>query len=274
MTSQSAAATVAADPGADILKVLFDIDVAPAARHKQPLTYSLTLTLEEAFAGVEKKISVTRDELCKACKGRGVDEGAKVFTCTYCFGTGSIGGFGETDEMECPKCNGRGILSSRGCTVCRARGFISRDEKLRVVIPRGVSHGQKVSIPGEGHQLSASNRGDLIVQVSLVRHPVFSFDGKDIICESTVEMTDAALGGEISVPTLRGPTKLAIPPGTQSGQVFRLKGLGLGGDQFVKVQVKTPVALSEKERNSLLSLKQAGAQGKPSFFKRLKRWFW
>lgn len=274
MTSKAAAATVAADPGADILKVLFDIDAAPAARHKQPLSFLLALSMEEAFAGTEKRISVTRDELCKVCKGRGVDEGARVFTCTYCFGSGAVGGFGQDDDMECPKCNGRGILSSQGCTACRARGFVSRGAKVRVEVPPGVRHGQKISIPGEGHQRNAAARGELVIEISLTRHPVFSFDGKDIICESSVDMTDAALGGEISVPTLRGATRLMIPPGTQSGQVFRLKGLGLGGDQFVKIQVKTPVALSEKERNSLLSLKRAGAQGKPSFLKRLKRWFW
>jgi molecular chaperone DnaJ len=275
MTSKTAAATVAADPGADILKVLFDIDVMPTSRHKKPLVYPLNLTLEEAFTGGEKKIRVTRDELCETCGGRGVDEGAKVFTCTYCFGAGYVGGASASqEESECPKCNGRGILSSRGCTACRARGFLSREAKLRVTIPPRVTHGQQVAVPSEGHHRHAGRRDDLLLQISLAKHPVFSFDGKDIICESTVDMTDAALGGEISVPTLRGPTKLTLPPGTQSGQVFRLKGLGLGGDQFVKIQVRTPTALSEKERKSLLSLKRVDGSEQRGLLARLKRWFW
>ncbi len=272
MTSKSAAATVSADPGQDILKILFDIEVAPAGRHKSPLVAPLTLTLEEAFAGGERKLELARYEICRDCKGRGVEEGSRVFTCTYCFGAGVIGELDQ--ESECPKCNGRGFLSSRGCTACRARGFLGRNDKLRISVPPRVTHGQEVKIPGLGHQLSLGTRGDLILKISLLPHAVFTFDGKDIICESQVEMTDAALGGEISVPTLQGPTKLTLPPGSQSGQVFRLKGLGLGGNQFVKIQVKTPIVVSEKEKKFLLSLKGNASAARPRFWERIKKWFW
>ncbi len=271
VTSRSAEATVSADPGQDILKTLFDLDVTPAGRHRAPFEVPLQLTLEEACFGVEKKIALERDEFCAECKGRGVEAGAKVFTCTYCFGAGLIGSIDEESGDECPKCNGRGFISSRGCTACRARGFVARNARIKVDIPRGVTNGDIIRMAGEGHQLSAERRGDLTIKISLQPHPVFSFDGKDIICETTVEMSEAALGGEVSIPTLRGPTKFSIPPGTQSGQVFRLKGYGLGGDQFIRIRVKTPTVLTEKERTLMREMKDRSAGG---FLKKIKKWFW
>jgi molecular chaperone DnaJ len=260
----------------DILKVLFDIETAPAATRPRPLKVPLELSLQEAFAGGSRKLQIEREDICSACFGKGVEKGAKVFTCTYCFGMGEVSTNKEgTEKRECPKCNGRGLLSSRGCLSCRARGTLTKRVTLQVDIPPRVNEGQVLNMRGEGHEQNYfGKRGDLQFIIHLKNDPLFTFDGKDIICETTVEMSDAALGGEIFVPTLSGPTKFKLPPGTQSGQVIRLKGLGLGGDQFIKIRVKTPIAVSEKDRQLFRQIKGSTEEGDQSLWQRLKKWFW
>lgn len=262
-------------PVEDIFKILFDIDWTPVATRQRTLEVELPLSLEQAFKGVEQKITFTRNELCADCQGTGVEEGAKTFTCTYCFGEGEVTRPGEEEApLECPKCNGRGFLSSQGCLACQATGVVEQKAKVKVAVPPLVGSGQTLTLPHEGHEFAPGQRGEVLVKISLKKHPSFTFDGKDIICETTVEMGDAALGGEISVPTLNGPKKVHIPSGTQSGQVIRLKGLGLGGDQFVRVWVRTPTLVSEKERSVFRSMKRGEQGSSPSFWSRLKKWIW
>jgi len=271
----SPAARTTGEYAQDILKTLFDVDHPGSLRERPPFRRELELSLEEAFAGGGKILSVEREELCGVCYGSGVEEGAKTFTCTYCFGAGFVGGPGEGGERrECPKCNGRGFLSSRGCVPCRGRGYHLRAAKLKVPFPPRANDGFLVTLPGEGHELAPGRRGDVQVALRLKRHPWFSFDGKDIICETTVEMSLAALGGEVQVPTLGGTTPLRLPPGTQSGQVFRLKGLGLGGDQFVKIKVKIPAVLGERDRLLLHRIQGEGGAERPGFWRKIKKWFW
>ena len=271
----SSSARTTSEYAQDILKTLFDVDHPGSLRDRAPFRAQLDLSLEEAFAGGMKTIVVEREGICATCRGSGVEEGAKIFTCTYCFGAGSVGGPEErTERRQCPKCNGRGFLSSRGCLACRARGFLLRPAKLKVPYPPRVTDGFVVTLPGEGHELSPGYRGTVQVVLQLQRHPWFSFDGKDIICETTVEMSEAALGGEVKVPTLGGTTPLRLPPGTQSGQVFRLKGMGLGGDQFIKIKVKTPVALSERDRLFFRKIGEENAAERPGRWQKIKKWFW
>ena len=260
----------------DIFQELFDLDLNPISKASgESLEIPLPLTLEEAFAGVDKKIKFERAEICRTCQGRGVEAGAKVFTCTYCFGEGSLSsqkpGVGR---VECPKCNGRGFISSRGCTQCRARGRIFKKVEVKAKIPPKVSEGSLIRIAGEGNPLNAQLRGDLVLRVKLAKHPVFTFDGKDIICEVKVELSDATLGTAIRVPTLRGEQAFQIPAGAQSGQVFRLKAMGLGGDQFIRIHVKTPLALSEKDRSFFRQMKERESGEHSGFIQKLKKWFW
>ncbi|HCU23786.1 MAG TPA: hypothetical protein DF383_02115 [Deltaproteobacteria bacterium] len=275
----SSAARRSGDYAQDILQVLFDIDHPHDVQRKLPLEAELEISLEEAFRGTLRRFEVERQELCRECKGSGVEAGAKIFTCTYCFGAGEIGSpdLGET-LRECPKCNGRGFLSAKACMACRAHGYLKVKASLQVEIPPRVQDGQTLTLEGAGHERSSGERGPLRITLHLRRHPGFSFDGKDIICEISVEMREAALGGEIKVPTLAGSTSLTLPPGTQSGAFFRLKGLGLGGDQFVKIRVKTPVVYSEKDRDLLRRMQESPTEAPRSFWlkfwNKMKRWFW
>jgi len=268
-------ASTTAEATQDIFKILFDIDLEPASSRPRPLQEVLELSLEDAFKGRSLKIPLQRYDICPECFGSGVERGAKTFTCTYCFGEGEVEEGGSANNIkECPKCNGRGFLSSRGCVKCRARGAISKKYKLQVNIPPKVSQGQTLTLLGEGHEYDIGKRGEVQLTIHLKKHDRFTFDGKDIICETTVEVGDAALGGEISVPTLQGKQKLKIAPGTQSGQVARLKGLGLGGDQFVRIWVKTPTVLNEKERNILRGLRGKDKGQSPGWWNRFKKWVW
>lgn len=257
----------------DIYQILFDIDLAPAPTRVKVLRTGVVLKGEEAFRGGEIPFTVERYDWCAVCDGMGTDKGARRFTCTFCFGEGEVDSASAPEgRRECPKCNGRGFLSSEPCLTCRGRGVSLKKTKLFLPVPSRISPGSVITLPGEGHEFERGKRGILEVAVSLKEDPRFSFDGKDIICETTVSLGDAALGGEVIVPTLDGPRPVSIPPGTQSGQVVRLKGMGLGGDQFIRVWVKTPTPTSEKERKVLHGFKEARLGRR--FWARLKKWIW
>lgn len=266
---------VSMDEVQDIYSILFDIDLTPAATRPRPLETNLELSLEEAFLGGIKKLYLERYDLCPQCLGQGVEKGAKSFTCTYCFGQGEVEGpAGAEDHRECPKCNGRGFLSSKGCLNCSARGVEIKPVKRKVTVPAKVGPGKVLTLRGEGHEFELGHRGDVFVKLQLKKDSRFSFDGNDIICETTVEMASAALGGEVTVPTLAGSKKVSIPAGTQSGAVIRLKGFGLGGDQFIRVWVRTPQVISEREKNLILRLKDEDGKSKPGIWSRIKKWIW
>jgi molecular chaperone DnaJ len=257
----------------DIYQILFDIDLAPAPTRARRLRTEVTLKAEVAFRGGEVPFTVERYDWCPVCEGAGADKGARRFTCTFCFGEGEVDSASAPEgHRECPKCNGRGFLSAEGCLTCRGRGVSLKKTKMTLFIPAKISPGAVLTIPGEGHEFEKGKRGMVEVGISLKEDPRFSFDGKDIICETSVSLGDAALGGDVMVPTLDGPRSVQIPPGTQSGQVVRLKGMGLGGDQFIRVWVKTPTATSEKERKILDEFKEARL-GR-SLWGRLKKWIW
>jgi molecular chaperone DnaJ len=257
----------------DIYQILFDIDLAPAPTRARVLRTEINLKAEEAFRGGEFPLTVERYDWCVVCDGTGADRGARRFTCTFCFGEGEVdSATAPGGRRECPKCNGRGFLSSEGCLTCRGRGVVLKKTKQTLTVPAKISPRSLLTLPGEGHEFENGRRGVLEVVVLLKEDPRFSFDGKDIICETTVSLGDAALGGEVMVPTLDGLRSVSIPPGTQSGQVVRLKGMGLGGDQFIRVWVRTPHPTSEKERKVLHGFKQERVGQR--LWGRFKKWIW
>ena len=251
----------------------------------------LEVTFEEAAFGTEKQVSAQRIENCSACSGTGSADGT-VETCSYCRGAGQVRttrnvmGMTMQTTSECPQCGGRGKVIKNPCNTCRGKGKVRRTQKINVKIPAGVDHGQSVRVRGEGCVgINGGPNGDLLVEISIRRHSVFQRYGQDVLCEVPITFTQAALGGEIEVPTLDGKTKFDLPEGTQTGREFVLNGIGIPyvnnprrrGNQRFTVVVETPTKLN-KEQKELLQKLEDSIDGKSSpkrkkFFDTLKEIF-
>ena len=249
------------------------------------------VTFEEAAFGTEKQVSAQRIENCSACSGTGSADGS-VETCSYCRGAGQVRttrnvmGMTMQTTSECPQCSGRGKVIKNPCSTCRGKGKVRRAQKINVKIPAGVDHGQSVRVRGEGCVGSNGGpSGDLLVEISIRRHSVFQRYGQDVLCEVPITFTQAALGGEIEVPTLDGKTKFDLPEGTQTGREFVLNGIGIPyvnnprrrGNHRFTVVVETPTKLSKEQRELLQKLEES-IDGKSSpkrkkFFDTLKEIF-
>ena len=249
------------------------------------------VTFEEAAFGTEKQVSAQRIENCSACSGTGSADGS-VETCSYCRGAGQVRttrnvmGMTMQTTSECPQCSGRGKVIKNPCSTCRGKGKVRRTQKINVKIPAGVDHGQSVRVRGEGCVGSNGGpSGDLLVEISIRRHSVFQRYGQDVLCEVPITFTQAALGGEIEVPTLDGKTKFDLPEGTQTGREFVLNGIGIPyvnnprrrGNHRFTVVVETPTKLSKEQRELLQKLEES-IDGKSSpkrkkFFDTLKEIF-
>lgn len=261
-----------------------------AARGKD-VRYDLEISLEEAFAGVEKNISVVSPVTCETCKGSGAKEGTSPSTCKHCGGQGKVRlqqGF-FLMERSCPVCNGQGRVIEHACATCHGQGRTRKERTLQVSIPAGVDNGTRIRLTGEGEAgMRGGANGDLYVFLAVKPHALFQREGANLLARIPINMALAALGGKIEVPTLEGKTaELNIPEGTQSGQQFRLKNLGMSmlqqarvkgearrGDLFVEVAVETPVNLSKKQRDLLREFeKMAEEKNSPqseNFFGKVK----
>ncbi|MBY0338339.1 MAG: molecular chaperone DnaJ [Acetobacteraceae bacterium] len=227
------------------------------------LRQEIQITLEEAFAGTKKTIRVPSSVQCDACSGSGADGGsANVQTCATCRGAGKVRaqqGF-FLIERTCPTCSGSGRTIKNPCKVCMGAGRVQRDRTLNVTIPAGVEDGTRIRLSGEGEAgLRGAPAGDLYVDVGITQHPIFQREGPNIMVRVPLRMTQAALGGNVEVPSIDGGrSSVKIPPGTQSGETFRLRGKGFSvlrsaqrGDMYVQVAVETPTALTAKQRELL-----------------------
>ncbi len=235
------------------------------------LRYDLEVSFEEAAFGCEKEISIGRRTSCETCQGSGAAKGSGRERCPQCEGAGQIRiqqGF-FTLARTCHACGGIGEVIKNPCTDCSGSGLKVKQSKLKVKVPAGVDHGQRLKMRGEGEAGSGGGQnGDLYVQIVVQEHPIFHRQESELICEMPITYTAAALGTEIEVPSLEGKVKLKIPAGTPSGKVFRLKNKGIPilgsnpqrrGDQHVRVYVHVPKKLSEEERDLLEKL--AAIQG-------------
>jgi molecular chaperone DnaJ len=234
------------------------------ARQGDDLRYVLELTLEDAFAGVKRKIKLRRRDTCSTCGGTGAKPDSGMKTCPTCGGAGSVTyrqGFLSVSQ-ECQMCGGAGEIPAATCETCQGRGLVEGERELTISIPPGVDSGQRLRISGEGEGgVHGGPPGDLYVDVRVAEHQFFKRDGLHLILQLPVSFSRAALGGEIKVPTLDGDEKLKLPAGTQSGSNFRLKGKGMPsvdggrrGDLFVIASVKTPTKLSKAQRKLLEEL--------------------
>jgi molecular chaperone DnaJ len=252
------------------------------------LRYTLELTLEEAVRGVDKKIRIPTLANCETCNGSGAKPGTKPKTCTTCHGQGQIRmqqGFFSV-QQTCPSCRGQGTFIEEPCTSCHGRGVKEETKTLSVKIPAGVDTGDRIRLAGEGEAGAMGGpSGDLYVQVSVREHSLFHRDGRNLYCDVPISIVDAALGGELEVPTLDGRVKLKIPAETQSGKLFRLRGKGVApvrggaaGDLLCRVQVETPVNLNDEQKDLLMKF-QASLTGekhspqKKSWFEGVKKFF-
>jgi len=247
------------------------------------LRYNLELTLEQAAHGFDTKIRIPAAAICDTCKGSGARPGTQPATCPTCRGAGQVrvsqGPF--SIAQTCPRCHGSGSIIPNPCGPCSGTGRVKLQKTLAVKIPAGVDEGDRVRLSGEGEPgVNGGPPGDLYVQVHIKPHPVFQRDHDDLHCEMPVSITTAALGGEISIPTLDGSAKIRIPAETQSGKTFRLKAKGIkgvrsqaAGDLFCHVVVETPVNLTERQRQLLREFESISAEDTARHNPRAKGWF-
>ncbi|HKJ98231.1 MAG TPA: molecular chaperone DnaJ [Desulfotignum sp.] len=226
------------------------------------LRYNMTIDFMEAAFGTEKTITIPRQTTCDECDGSGARPGTQAQTCAHCHGTGQFiqsQGFFKV-KTTCPYCKGRGAVISDPCPKCVGAGRVEVKRKVQVKIPAGVDVGAKLRLTGEGEASPSANgpAGDLYVVINVKPHKFFQRDGNDIICAIDISFAQAALGDEITVPTLVGEENLTIPKGTQFGDSFRLRGEGIAslrsgrrGDQIIKAIIKTPTKLTGKQKELL-----------------------
>jgi len=254
------------------------------------LEYTVTLTFEEAVAGVEKEISITRNETCETCGGTGAKAGTQPKTCDKCGGTGQINVQRNTplgsfmSVSTCDKCGGKGTIITDPCPECKGTGKIRKNRKITINIPAGVDTGNVIPMRGQGEDGTGGGpAGDLYVNIRVTPHKVFKRKGYDIFIDSHISFSKAALGIELKVPTIDGDVKYSVPPGTQPGTVFRLKGKGVPkvnghgrGDQYVNIVVDIPKSVSAKQKDALLMYMEASGEiseedgSKKSFIDKLK----
>jgi molecular chaperone DnaJ len=224
----------------------------------EDLSYNLEISFEEAAFGAEKTISVPRMTVCETCHGKGAKLGTSPKTCSTCRGSGQVRfqqGF-FTIARTCNQCGGQGTVITDPCTFCRGAGTVRTSATIKVKIPAGVDSGARLKLRGEGDASPTGGQaGSLYILIHVREHPLFGRQGADVVCEIPISFPQAALGTEIEVPTLDGKIKMRVPPGTQTGKVFRLRSKGImnlrngsRGDQLVRVVVETPRQLSPKQR--------------------------
>ena len=233
------------------------------------LRFNMEISLEEAYAGKSATVTVPSSAPCESCKGSGGKDGSQPVACTTCHGAGKVRaqqGF-FTIERTCPTCQGMGRVIKDPCRVCGGAGRVRKDKTLTVTIPAGVEDGTRIRLAGEGEAgMRGAPAGDLYLFLSVAAHRLFQRDGANIYCRVPIPMTVAALGGALDVPTIEGTlTKVTIPPGTQTGNQFRLKNKGMSvlrstarGDMFIQAMVETPVNLTARQRELLEEFDKAG----------------
>jgi molecular chaperone DnaJ len=225
------------------------------------LRYNLTLSLEEVVHGTTVKIRVPTLATCETCDGSGARKGSQPTKCSTCGGVGQVRmqqGFFSI-QQTCPRCHGEGVMISDPCPTCRGAGRVEESRTLSVKVPAGVDNGDRIRLAGEGEVgEKGAPPGDLYVHIRVKEHAIFGREGNDLFCEVPIGFTTAVLGGELAVPTLEGRVMLKIPPETQSGKMFRLRGKGVRpvrggttGDLLCRVSVETPVNLSEEQKEIL-----------------------
>ena len=257
------------------------------AQRGSDLRYNLRVSLEEAFAGVQKTINVPTSVACDTCHGSGAEGGAEPTNCPTCSGMGKVRaqqGF-FTVERTCPTCNGQGQIVKNPCKACHGHGRVEKERALSVNIPAGVETGTRIRLAGEGEAgLRGGPTGDLYIFIEVKEHPLFQRDGVHLFCRVPISFATAALGGEVEVPTIDGgKSRVKVPAGSQTGKQMRLRSKGMpalrgggAGDMLLELAVETPVNLTTRQRELLREFEDLSEENHPegkSFFSKVKG-FW
>ncbi|MBI4653664.1 MAG: molecular chaperone DnaJ [Nitrospirae bacterium] len=228
------------------------------------LATSIEISLEEAYKGVSKPITLTREISCSACKGTGAETSQ---TCSNCKGAGVIQqgkGYFRVSQT-CPSCKGAGKIITKACKSCRGSGTVLVTETIKVKIPPGAHTGSRLKLKGMGGAgIKKGHLGNLYIELTVKPHAVFKRDGDDIYVDMSVSIGEAVLGGKIEVPTLDGQVTMTLPPGTDSGKKFKLKGkgipntkIGIRGDEYVTIKIVVPKKVTDKMREALKEVEKA-----------------
>ena len=251
------------------------------------LRYDMQITLEEAAFGVEKEIEVRKLDICAKCNGSGASPGSRAVTCTTCHGRGQVvssRGFFQVSQT-CPRCRGLGEVIEKPCDACDGEGRTEQTSRIKIKIPPGIAHGSRLRSTRNGEAgIRGGDQGDLYIVVHVKEHPIFQREEDNLFCEVPISFATAALGGEVPVPTLEGKASLKVPPGTQGGQSFKLRGKGVvhvnsreRGDLYAKLLVEVPTSLNAEQRQKLEEFAQlCGDHNTPlhkSFFERAREFF-
>ncbi len=255
------------------------------ARRGRDIQYEVELGLEEAYSGVKKTLKVPRNDFCTSCEGSGAKSGSKPKICPTCKGQGQVvmsSGFFRMAQT-CSSCGGTGKIITEYCPQCNGRGVLRVTRNIEVSFPAGVDNDSQLRVKSEG-EAGVTGRGDLYVFIRVRPHASFQRDGNDIHMPLSVSFVKAALGAEVSVPTLSGSVSMKIPAGTQSGKIFRLRNKGMpdlhggpAGDQYVRVMLQVPTRLTSEQKKLLeeyarLSGESVDGQG-DSFAEKMKKVF-
>ncbi|MEL6681711.1 MAG: molecular chaperone DnaJ [Pseudomonadota bacterium] len=257
------------------------------AQRGNDLRYNLRINLEDAYAGLQKTITVPTAVACTSCDGTGAEGGSEPQTCPTCGGMGKVRaqqGF-FTVERTCPTCSGIGQIIQNPCKVCHGQGRVEKEKSLSVNIPAGVETGTRIRLAGEGEAgMRGGPTGDLYIFIEVNDHALFERENTNLFCRVPVSIATAALGGEIEVPTIDGGrSRVKVPEGSQSGRQMRLRSKGMPalrgggtGDMFIELAVETPVKLTARQREILKEFDKLSEDNNPqgsSFFASVKS-FW
>ena len=254
----------------------------------ESIRMSVPVSFTEAAFGCEKDVTLERSEQCPTCHGNGCAEGTTPEICPECRGSGTVqvrrqtpmGVFATT--ATCTKCGGSGKIIHQPCAECHGNGRVHKRRTVKVSIPAGIDNGQTISLRGQGHAgKNGGPNGDLLITVMVKPHDLFRRDGTSVFCEAPITFTQAVLGAELEIPTIDGKVKYTIPEGTQTGTVFRLRGMGIPvlngrgrGDQYVTVTIETPQNLNREQKDALRKFSETLGEGnyeqQKSFFKKFK----
>jgi molecular chaperone DnaJ len=251
------------------------------------LRYDMQITLEEAAFGAEKEIEVRKLDTCAKCHGAGAEPGSRTINCPTCGGRGQVissRGFFQVSQT-CPRCRGVGQIVEKPCRECNGEGRLEKPSRIKLNIPAGIADGSRLRSSRHGEAgIRGGPPGDLYVVIHVKEHKVFQRDEDNLYCELPIPFSVAALGGEVPVPTLEGKAQVKIPAGTQSGQIFKLRGKGITnvngrdrGDLLARMIVEVPTRLNAEQRQKLGEFADlCGEENTPmrrSFFERAKEFF-